>query len=154
MAGTYTQLYIHMVFAVRARERVIPCPHKDELHRYITGLLRKKKHVVIAINSMPDHLHLLIGIAADVSIAEIVRDVKANSSRFINEQQWIPGKFEWQAGYGAFSCSHSHLDAVAQYIRDQERHHSVQSFTAEYRRILKKFNITFDERYLVDWEQG
>jgi putative transposase len=153
MAGTYTQLYIHVVFAVRARERVIPSAHKDELHKYITGVLRNKKHVVIAINSMPDHLHLLIGISADVSIAEMVRDIKANSSRFINEQKWFAGKFEWQAGYGAFSCSHSHLDAVAQYIRDQERHHSVQSFTDEYRRLLKKFDIAFDERYLVDWKQ-
>ncbi|HEY3134882.1 MAG TPA: IS200/IS605 family transposase, partial [Blastocatellia bacterium] len=118
MANTYTQIYIQVVFAVEWRQCLITPEHKEELHKYITGIIRNDSQKLIAINSMPDHMHILIGLRPDIALSDLVRDIKANSSRFINDEGWLRGRFNWQEGYGAFSYSHSHLDSVVRYIRN------------------------------------
>jgi putative transposase len=128
MANTYTQIYIHIVFAVQGRQSLIPKAHKAELHQYITGIIRNKKQKLIVINSMPDHVHILVGMRPDLALSDLVRDIKANSSKFINEKRWVMGRFRWQEGFGAFSYAHSQLDAVVNYIRNQEKHHAVKPF--------------------------
>ena len=150
MANTYTQIYIHIVFAVEYRQNLIPKKHKDELHQYIAGIVTNKKQKVIQINSMPDHIHILIGIDPNVAISELVKTIKANSSRFINKKQWTVGRFNWQEGFAAFSYSHSQLDNVADYIKNQETRHAHKSFREEYIEILKRFNVDYDERYIFD----
>ena len=150
MANTYTQLYIHIVFAVKGRQSLIPKRHKAELHKYITGIITNKKQTVIQINSMPDHIHILVGMAPDISVSKLVGTIKANASKFINTNGWVAGKFEWQAGFGAFSYSQSHVNAVAAYIRDQEMKHKRRTFQEEYLELLKRFNVDYDERYIFD----
>lgn len=150
MANTYSQLYIQIVFAVKGRQNLIAHQWKDELYKYITGIISNEGQKLIAINGMPDHIHILIGLKPNKSISDLVRDIKANSSRFINEKRWIKGKFEWQTGFGAFSYSHSHLDKIIQYIKNQERHHAKKSFKEEYVAFLETFQIDYDNNYLFD----
>ena len=151
MANTYTQIYIHVVFAVEGRQNLIRKEHKEELHKYTTGIVTKKKQKLIAINAMPDHVHILVGLKPDKSVSDLVRDVKANSSSFITEKKWVKGKFRWQEGFGAFSYSHSQLTTIINYIRNQERHHAKRTFKQEYLEILEKFNVEHDNRYLFKW---
>ena len=139
MANTYTQLYVHIIFAVKGRESLIPKQHKEALHQYITRIITHKKQTVIQINSMPDRLHILVGISPDVAVSDLVRGIKASSSKWINQKRWIVGKFEWQTGFAAYSYAHSQLDTVVQYIKNQEAHHSRRSFRAEYLEFLKRF---------------
>ena len=150
MPNTYTQIYIHIVFSVKGRQSLIPKQHKDELHGYIIGIIKKKKQTVIQINSMPDHIHILVGITPGTTISNLVRDIKANSTKFINRKQWVLGRFEWQEGYGAFSYARSQLDNIINYIRNQEKHHSRKTFREEYLEILKRFKVPYDERYVFD----
>ena len=151
MANTYTQIYIQVVFAVQGRYNLIPNQHKEELHKYITGIIRNKSQKLIAINSMPDHIHIFIGMKPNIALSDLVRDIKNNSSRFINEKRWMPGKFNWQEGFGGFSYSHSQIDAVVKYIQSQEKHHSRRTFKEEYVEMLEKFNIDYDAKYLFRW---
>jgi REP element-mobilizing transposase RayT len=151
MANTYTQIYIHVVFAVQGRQNLIPKEHKEELHKYITGIVQNKKQKLIAINSMPDHIHLFIGMKPSIALSDLVRDIKANSSNFINEKKWVRGRFNWQEGFGAFSYGHSQIDVVVKYIQNQEEHHAKKTFKDEYLEMLKKFNVEYDERYLFKW---
>ena len=151
MADTYTQLYIHIIFAVKGRESLIPKQHKETLHQYITRIITHKKQTVIRINSMPDHLHILVGITPDIAISDLVRDTKANSSKWINKKGWVVGKFEWQTGFAAFSYAHSQLDAVVAYIKNQEVHHSRQTFREEYLEFLKRFDVPYNPKYVFDW---
>ena len=150
MPNTYTQIYIHIIFSVKGRQSLIPKQHKSELHGYIMGIIRKKKQTVIQINSMPDHIHILVGITPDTTISNLVRDIKANSTKFINRKQWVVGKFQWQEGFGAFSYARSQLDNIINYIRNQEKHHSQKTFREEYLEILKRFDVPYDERYVFD----
>ena len=150
MSNTYTQIYIHIVFAVKGRQNLIPKEHKTELHGYIMGIIKNKKQTVIQINSMPDPIHILVGITADTTVSILVRDIKANSSKFINQKRWIMGRFEWQVGFGAFSYSRSQLDDLVKYIKNQEKHHMRKTFREEYLEILKRFNVNYDERYIFD----
>ena len=150
MSNTYTQIYIHIVFAVKGRQNLIPKAHKTELHGYIMGIIKKKKQTVIQINSMPDHIHILVGITPDTTVSNLVRDIKANSSKFINQKRWVMGRFEWQVGFGAFSYSRSHLDALVKYIKNQEKHHMGKTFREEYLEILERFKVNYDERYIFD----
>lgn len=106
---------------------------------------------MIAINSMPDHVHILIGMKPNVALSDLVRDIKANSSKFINEKNWVMGRFDWQEGFGAFSYSHSQLDGVVNYIKNQEKHHSRKTFKDEYLEILEKFNVEYDMKYIFNW---
>ncbi len=150
MANTYTQIYIHIIFAVKGRQNLISNNIKEELYKYITGIVTNEEQKLIAINGMPDHIHVLIGLKPNKSLSDLVRDIKANSSRFINEKQWINGKFEWQTGYGAFTYSHSQLTNVINYIQNQEEHHKTKSFKEEYIEFLKSFDIDFEENYIFN----
>jgi putative transposase len=151
MANTYTQIYIQGVFIVQGRQNLLRKEHKEELQKYITGIINKKNQKVIAINCMPDHTHIFIGLKPNMALSDLVRDIKNNSSTFINKKKWIPGKFKWQRGFGAFSYSHSQIDAVVKYIQNQEQHHAHKSFREEYLEFLKKFSIEFDEKYVFNW---
>ena len=148
MANTYTQIYIHTAFAVEGRQSLITKEHKIEIYKYITGVIHSQKQKVMAINGMPDHVHLLIGVSPDIALSDLVRDVKAASSRLINDKRWVRGHFNWQRGFGAFSCSHSQVPTVAKYIENQEHHHAKRSFRDEYVALLKNFDVEYDPAYL------
>jgi len=151
MANTYTKIYIQIVFTVHGRINLIHRNHKEELHKYITGIVTKRQQKLLAINCMHDHVHVFVGMKPEIALSDLVRDIKAGSSKFINDNRWIKGKFRWQKGFGAFSYSDSHIDRVVKYINNQEYHHSKKSFKEEYYEFLRKFNVKFDERYLFDW---
>jgi REP element-mobilizing transposase RayT len=148
MANTYSQIYIHVVFAVEGRQNLIAPKRNDELQKYITGILSAQRQKLISINNMPDHLHLLLGLRPDACLSDLVRDVKANSSRFINEKRWVAGRFSWQEGFGAFSYSRSQLGAVIRYIENQPEHHAKRSFREEYIGLLERFGVDYDRRYI------
>ena len=122
MANTYTQIYIHVVFAVQGRQSLIRKKNKEELQKYITGIIQNQGQKLIAINCMPDHAHIFIGMKPDIALSDLVRDIKSNSSTFINKKRWLRGKFNWQGGFGAFSYGHSQIDRVVKYIQNQEQH--------------------------------
>jgi REP element-mobilizing transposase RayT len=151
MANTFTQIYLHVVFAVQGRQNLIQKENKEELHKYITGIIRNKNQKLIAINSMPDHAHIFIGMKPSIALSDLVRDIKNNSSNFINEKRWVRGKFNWQVGFGAFSYGHSQINAVVKYIQNQEKHHAKKTFKEEYLEMLKKFNVEYDEKYVFQW---
>lgn len=151
MPNMYTQIYLQIVFAVEWRQSLIDAQHKEEIHKYITGITRNDGQKLIEINSMPDHVHILVGLRPDMALSDLVRDIKANSSRFINEQGWYRGRFNWQEGFGAFSYSHSQLDSVIRYIRNQEQHNSRRTFKNEYMEMLRKFDVAFDTNYVFDF---
>jgi REP element-mobilizing transposase RayT len=153
MANTYTQIYIHVVFAVEGRQNLIPPEHHDELQKFITGIVSAQKQKLIAINNMPDHLHLLIGLRPDSSLSDLVRDVKAGSSKFIKEKRWVAGRFSWQEGFGAFSYSRSQLGTVIRYIEYQQRHHAKKSFREEYVELLERFGVNYDARYIFKTDE-
>jgi REP element-mobilizing transposase RayT len=148
MANTYTQIYIHIVFAVEGRQSLIQPEHNDELQKYITGVVSVQKHKLIAINNMPDHVHLVVGLRPDAALSDLVRDIKANSSRFINEKKWVAGRFSWHEGFGAFSYSRSQLDTVSRYVAKQQQHHARKSFHDEYTELLERFGVAYDRRYV------
>jgi len=148
MANTYTQIYIHVVFAVEGRQNLIKPERNDELQRYITGIVSGQRQKLIAINNLPDHLHLLVGLRPDSSLSDLVRDLKAGSSTFINDQRWIAGRFSWQEGFGAFSHPRSQLGTVIRYIENQQKHHARKTFLEEYIALLEKFGVEYDPRYI------
>ena len=148
MANTFSQIYIQLVFAVSERQSLIKAEFKEGLYKYITGIVRNQDQKLIAINGMPDHIHLLIGLRPSMCLADLVREIKADSSNFINKKKLIHGRFRWQEGYGAFSYSHSQLGTVIRYINNQETHHQKQSFKNEYQTLLRKFDIGFEDKYV------
>ncbi len=148
MANTYTQIHIHSVFSVQNRECIILQNWKDELYKYITGIVHNHKHKLLAINGMPDHVHLLIGLRPTQSLSELMQDIKGSSSKWINEKRFVRGRFSWQEGFGAFSYSKAELPKVLNYIDNQAVHHKKKTFIEEYLDMLKEFEIDFDERYL------
>jgi len=150
MPNNYTQLYIHCVFAVKFRAALIHASCEDRLHKYITGIVQNNGHKLLAINSVPDHLHLFIGLNPKQSISEIMRLIKGDSAEFINKEKLPPSRFQWQEGYGAFSNSHSQLDAVIKYIANQKSHHSKKSFQEEYIELLKSYNIDYNDKYIFN----
>jgi putative transposase len=147
MANTYTQIYIQIVFAVQGRQSLIRPSHNDELQKYMTGIITGQGQKLIAINNLPDHVHILIGQRPNIALSDFIRDIKAGSSGFINDRRWVLGRFSWQEGFGAFSYSHSHLDAVIRYIQNQQEHHRITTFQDEYHELLKRFNVSHDQRY-------
>jgi len=151
VTNTYSQIYIQTVFAVDGRLSLIRPDFKEELYKYITGIVRSKKQKLIAINGMSDHVHILIGLKPAMALADLVRDIKADSSDFINRKKWIRGRFCWQEGYGAFSYGHSQLDTIIRYIQNQEQHHRRRSFKDEYLAWLKKFEVPFEEKYIFQF---
>ena len=148
MANTYTQIHIQAVFAVRKRTGLIQKEWKDELYKYITGIIRTHEHKVLAINGMPDHLHVFFGMRPTQSLSNLMQDIKGSSSKWINEMRFIKEKFEWQEGFGAFSYSKSQASVVIDYVQNQEMHHQKISFIDEYKKLLSEFEIEYDERYL------
>ena len=148
MANTYTQIYVHIVFAVEGRQNLIEPAHNDELQKYITGIVSGQQQKLIAINNMPDHVHILVGLKADAALSDLVRDIKAGSSGFINRKGWVRGRFGWQEGFSAFSYSRSQLDAVVRYIQQQQKHHAKKTFREEYVELLEKFGVEYDKRFL------
>lgn len=148
MADTYTQIYIQFVFAVQNRASLIHPDWEQQLYKYITGIIQNKSHKMIAINGMPDHLHMFISFQPVDHISELIKVVKGESTKWINEKELVNGKFKWQAGFGAFSYSRSHIDQVYRYIMNQKEHHQIKPFLEEYTELLKKFNVDFDERYI------
>ena len=151
MAGTFSQIYIQVVFAVKGRENLISKNWKEDLYKYIAGIIRNKEQKPIIIGGMPDHLHVFLGLRPAMAISDIVRDIKNNSSSFINERKYVNGKFSWQEGYGAFSYSHSQIENVYNYILNQENHHHSKSFKEEYFDFLDEFDIEFNVKYLFEW---
>jgi REP element-mobilizing transposase RayT len=151
MANVYTKIYLQLVFTPQGRENVIPVRHKEELQKYTTGIIQNRKHKLLAINYMPDHVHIFIGYNPSQALPDLLRDIKANSSKFINEKKWMTGKFRWQEGYGAFSYSHSQIDNVIQYINRQDEHHKQIRFREEYQKYLEEFEVEYDPTYLFDY---
>ena len=148
MANTYTQIHIQFVFAVKYRGTCIDLLWREELYKYITGIIHNNGHKLIAINGMSDHIHLLIGVRPNQSISELMKLVKTNSSKWINENRFVNGRFEWQEGYGAFSYGKSQVNDVVIYINNQQQHHSRRTFKEEYVEFLERFEIDYDEKYI------
>lgn len=151
MPGTFAQIYIQIVFAVNGRQNLISKQWKDQLHKYIAGIIKGKEQKPIIVNGMPDHIHAFIGLRPSMAISDLVRDVKNNSTNFINDHKLVKGKFSWQEGYGAFSYSHSQIETVYNYILNQEEHHRKKTFKEEYIDFLKQFEIEYNEKYLFEW---
>jgi len=148
MANTYTQLHIQFVFAVKFRKALIQKAWKDELHKYMTGIIQNNGHKMLQINSMPDHIHILIGLRPLQSISSLVQNIKTESSKWIKDKEFCAAPFSWQEGYGAFSYSKSHVDEVVRYIQNQEVHHQKETFLDEYRHFLKVFEVEYEEQYI------
>jgi putative transposase len=148
MANTYTQIHIQCVMAVKYRQSLILPEWKDHLQKYITGIVQNNGHKMLAINSMPDHLHLFFGFRPNQSLSDLMRMVKGESSEWINLQKFTPAMFRWQEGYGAFSYSRSHVKNVINYILNQEEHHRKQTFLEEYQQLLEQFEVDYDDRYV------
>ncbi|HRQ54728.1 MAG: IS200/IS605 family transposase [Ignavibacteriaceae bacterium] len=149
MANTYTTIHIQIVFAVKFRRAMIDKAWKEELFKYIAGIIEKHGHKLIVINGTANHIHILIGCKPHQSLSDLVQDIKGGSSKWINERKFTPLKFAWQEGYGAFSYSYSHLPKVIEYIKNQENHHKKITFMDEYKTFLKLFEVEFDERYIL-----
>jgi putative transposase len=148
MAATLTNLLFHIIFSTKDREPLIRDSFRDELEKYIAGIVRNEGGVLIGIGGMPDHVHLITKFKPDRSVAEMVRLIKANSSKWVNEEHGDPGRFAWQLGYGAFSVSQSQLEALKAYVANQKAHHQSRSFQDEFREFLIKHGVEFVEQYL------
>ena len=151
MTGTYSQIYIQVVFAVKGRENLIIKQWRDELHKYIVGIIKVKEQKSIIVNGVSDHVHCFIGLKPSMALSDLVRDIKNNSSKFINEKGLVRGKFQWQEGYGAFSYAHSQIEQVYNYILNQEEHHKAKTFREEFVELLTRFEIEHKSGYLFDW---
>jgi REP element-mobilizing transposase RayT len=151
MANTYSQIYLQIVFSVKGRQNLISKNWKEELYKYICGIVNCKEQKVYAIGGVADHIHILVSIKPTIALSDLVRDIKANSSKWINEKGFIKGKFQWQEGFGAFSYAHSQLDIIIAYINNQEQHHLKKTFRDEYTELLQKFDVQCDENYLFEW---
>lgn len=150
MANTYSQILIHVVFCVKGRANLIDKKWRSELHRYISGIITSKGQKSIIVNGIADHVHCFIGLKPSISLSELMREVKNNSSKFINEKQLVKSKFQWQEGFGAFSYATSQVKNVYNYILNQEEHHKKSSFKEEYLELLDNYEIDYDEKYLFD----
>jgi REP element-mobilizing transposase RayT len=148
MANTYTQIHIHFVFAVKFRQAIISNEWKEGLYKYIAGIIKSNNHKLLAINGVADHVHILIGIRPAQSISDLMKHIKQDSSKWINQNKFSKIHFEWQEGYGAFSYSKSQLNAVINYIQNQELHHKKKTFREEYIDFLEKLEIDYDEKFI------
>ncbi|MBK7885310.1 MAG: IS200/IS605 family transposase [Chitinophagaceae bacterium] len=151
MPGTFSQIYVQYVFAVKGRENCILPSFQTELYKYISGIITNKEQKSLAVNGMSDHVHVLVGLKPSMRIADLVRDIKNNSTNFINENKFLRNKFSWQEGYGVFSYSQSGFGKVIEYIKNQKEHHKKRTFKQEYMAFLKKFDISFEDKYLFEF---
>ena len=148
MANTYSQIYIHVVVVVEGRKNLLHPTRNTALQNLIAGIISADKHELIAINTLPDHLHVLVGLRPEAAVSNLVRSIKINSSRFINRKRWVKGRFSWHKGFGAFSCSRSQLHAEIRSIVNQQQHHVKKTFHEEFTSLLDKFHIPYDHRYV------
>lgn len=151
MANTYSQINIHCVFAVKGRENIITKNLRDDLHKYMHGILKNDGIYPLAIGGWKDHVHVFFELPPSMKISDIMRDVKAVTSKWINDNKLVKGKFQWQEGYGAFSNSRSQRNDVIQYIINQEEHHRIKTFREEYLDMLRKFEIEFKDEYVFEF---
>lgn len=151
MASTFSQIYIQVVFAVKGRRDLLQKPWRDDVFRYMAGIIKGKGQKPIIVNGVADHVHLFIGLKPVMALSDLIRDVKNNTTNYINEGRFVKGRFSWQEGYGAFSYAHSQLDTVYRYIMNQEEHHRKKAFREEYMEFLQKFEIEHDDKYLFEW---
>ena len=151
MAGTFTQLYIQVVFAVKGRSSLLQKPWRDEVFKYMAGIIKNQGQKPIIVNGIADHAHLFIGQKPSIALSDLIRNVKKSTTKFINEQKWVRGRFAWQEGYGAFSYGHSQVETVYNYILNQEEHHRKKTFRDEYLEFLEKFQVPYEDRYLFEW---
>lgn len=148
--STYSNIYIQIVFAVKRRQPLIEFKWEEKLYKYITGIVQNKEQKMLAINGMPDHIHFFIGMKPTCILSDLVREVKKSSNAYINENQLSKYKFFWQEGFGAFSYSHRQLDTIINYIMKQKEHHAKKTFREEYIDLLEQFDVSYDEKYLLD----
>ncbi len=151
MSGTFSQIYIQTVFAVKGRENLLDKKWREEVFKYMAGIIKNKGQKPIIVNGVGDHVHLFIGLKPAMSVSDLIRDVKNNATNFINEKNFVKGKFSWQEGHGSFSYSHSQIENVYNYILNQEEHHKKKTFREEYLEFLKDFDVQYDEKYLFEW---
>jgi putative transposase len=151
MANTYSQIYIQLVFAVKGRANLINESIKDEVEKYISGIITNQGQKLYAIYCNPDHIHILISISPNIKISDLVRDIKANSSKYINEKKLVKNKFSWQEGFGAFSYSKSSINTVVKYVMNQKEHHRKKTFKEEYLNFLEKYEVNYDMKYVFDF---
>jgi len=151
MAGSYSKIYLQYVFAVKGRCNLLHKPWREEVFKYMSGIISAKGQKSIIVNGVEDHVHVLVGLKPSMNIDALVRDIKNNSSKFINERNFLSKKFSWQSGYGVFSYSRGHLDRVYKYIENQEEHHRKKTFRNEYHEFLREHEIEFEERFLFEW---
>jgi len=149
--GTFTQMYVQLVFAVKNRDAVLHKGIRNRVFEYVSGIISEMKHKSIIVNGVSNHVHILLGLNPSKSISDTVHDIKRSTSLFINNEKLCPGKFAWQEGYGGFTYSRSQLDNVYNYILNQEKHHNKKTFKEEYIQFLEKFKIEFDEKFLFDF---
>ncbi len=148
MGDTFTQLYVHIIFSVENREKLLGEEIRQEVYAYIGGIIKNQGQKPIIINGTSDHIHILMGLKPDKAISDLVREIKSNSTNFINEKRLTLTKFRWQTGFGAFTCCHSHLTGIADYIKNQEEHHRKRTFTEEYKEFLDEYQIQYNEKYV------
>ncbi len=149
MANTYTQIHIQAVFVVQNRESLIHEKWETDLYRYISGIVKNQGHKLLQINGMPDHIHILLGMRPIQSLSDLMKKIKGDSSKWINQSKIDHGRFSWQEGYGAFSYAKSQVPNVIRYIKDQKLHHQKKTFKEEYLTLLNEFDIDYDERYIL-----
>jgi REP element-mobilizing transposase RayT len=150
MANTFSQIYIQIIFSTKGRIKTIRASFRDELFKYISGIIKRKGQTPLAVNGTTNHIHIFVGLKPEKAISDLVRDIKHFSTKFVNDKKLSNVKFYWQEGYAAFSYSHSQIDSVIKYIINQEKHHKSKTFQEEYREFMNKFNVKYDERYLFD----
>ena len=151
MPNTYSQMHVQLVFAVKHRQSLIHNSWEEDLYKYTTGIVQNKDQKMLAINGMPDHIHIFIGIEPTCRISDLVREIKKSSSAFIKENNFSKFQFNWQEGFGCFTYSHSQIDTIYKYIINQKEHHKKKTFKEEYIQMLEEFNIQFEEKYLFEW---
>ncbi len=151
MANTFTQMYAQVVFSPKGRQHLILPAIEEKLYQYITGVVKEYDQKLIAVNGMPDHIHIFIGFKPSIKISDLVGDIKTASSKYIKKERLLPGTFAWQDGYGCFTYAHSQLDVVAKYVMNQKVHHQKRTFRQEYMEMLQKAGVQYDERYLFEF---
>jgi putative transposase len=149
--STFSQIYIHIIFAVKYRKSLIQSDWEERLYQYITGIVQNKGQKMLAINGMPDHIHFLIGMRPSCCLSDLVREIKKSSNEFIRENRFTKFNFKWQEGFGAFSYGDSQLNIIINYIMKQKEHHKRMKFREEYLGFLKHFHIDYEEQYLFKW---
>lgn len=149
MSNTFTQINLQIVFGVKYRSAMIDKTWKNNLYKYISGIIQTQNHKLMIINGVADHAHILFGYRPHQSLSDLGQDIKGSSFKWINQKKLTKVKFAWQEGYGAFSYSHSHLQRVINYIKNQELHHKKVKFLDEYESFVKAFGIEYDKRYIL-----